>query len=109
MSEFIWQFPSNDSNETEGPNDAGISLFTANRLGNVIRESIQNSLDARANKSKPVSVGIALISLQKETFAADSLERSLLAAAHSPHNAHPHRRPFKEGRNLLLKSGGGGG
>ena len=51
MSEFVWQFPRNDSNETEGPNDGGISHFTSNRLGNVIRESIQNSLDARADQS----------------------------------------------------------
>ena len=47
MSNLTCQFPRNDSNETEGPNDGGITHFTANRSANVIRESIQNSLDAR--------------------------------------------------------------
>ena len=106
MSEFVWQFPRNDSNETEGPNDGGISHFTSNRLGNVIRESIQNSLDARADQSRPVRVEIALTTLLRESFAADSLERSLLAAANSPHNDQPHSQQFRKGRDLLLQNGG---
>ena len=109
MSEFIWQFPRNDSNETEGPNDGGISHFTSNRLGNVIRESIQNSLDARADQDKPVRVEIGLTALSRESFAADSLERSLLAAASSPHNDDAHSRQFKNGRNSLVRKLGGGG
>ena len=95
MSEFVWQFPRNDSNETEGPNDGGISLFTSNRLGNVIRESIQNSLNARADESEPVRVDIALATLTKGSFAAKSLEGSLLAAANSPHNDQSHSQQFK--------------
>ena len=47
MSNLTCQFPRNDSNETEGPNDGGITRFIPNRSANVIRESIQNSLDAR--------------------------------------------------------------
>lgn len=106
MSEFLWQFPRNDSNETEGPNDGGISHFTSNRLGNVIRESIQNSLDARTDISKPVRVDIALTTLTKGSFATDSLQQSLLAAANSPHNDQAHSRQFKKGRNLVLQNGG---
>ena len=106
MTDLVWKFPRNDSNETEGPNDGGISHFTSNRLGNVIRESIQNSLDARSDDSKPVRVEIALTALSKEAFGATSLEQSLSAAANSPHNDQPHSRQFKNGRKSLLQNGG---
>jgi hypothetical protein len=111
MSEFVWKFPSNDSGESEGPNDAGITHFTSNRLGGVIRESIQNSLDARRGGSQPVKVEISLTSLPPESFAADSLAGSLRAAAHSPHNDDAHKAQFCKGYVLLspLKPGGGGG
>ena len=50
MPTLEWQFPPNVAGEVEGHNDAGISHFTDNREVNLIRESIQNSLDARAGE-----------------------------------------------------------
>ena len=47
MPKMTWQFPPNDAGEIEGPNDPGIAHFTDHRDVNLIRESIQNSLDAR--------------------------------------------------------------
>ena len=55
MPTMTWQFPPNDAGEIEGPNDPGISHFTDQRDINLIRESIQNSLDARAG-DEPVKV-----------------------------------------------------
>ena len=107
MNNFTWQFPRNDSNETEGPNDGGISHFTANRSANVIRESIQNSLDARHDESKPVLVEIALASLPPASFNADGLLDALDAAVNSKHNDDAHRHQFKEGQGLLRNSGKG--
>ena len=104
MNNFTWQFPRNDSNETEGPNDGGITHFTANRSANVIRESIQNSLDARDDESKPVIVEIALTSLPPESFNADGLLDALDAAIKSNHNDDTHRQQFKKGQSLLLSS-----
>lgn len=107
MSEFIWQFPRNDSDETEGPNDGGISHFTSDRMANVIRECIQNSLDARDDQSRPVKVEIDLTTLSSESFAAKSLERSLLAAVESPHNDAPHKRQFEQGAEFLNQARAG--
>lgn len=107
MSEFIWRFPHNDSNETEGPNDGGISHFTSNRMANVIRECIQNSLDARDDQSRPVKVEIDLTTLSPESFAAESLKRSLLAAVASPHNDAPHKRQFEQGAEFLRRARAG--
>ena len=104
MSDFVWQFPRNDSNETEGPNDGGITHFTANRSANVIRESIQNSLDAGADESKPVRVEIDVISLAPELFNSEGLVGALDAAIKSSHNDEAHRQQFKEGRDLLRNS-----
>ena len=107
MSDFVWQFPGNDSNETEGPNDGGITHFTANRSANVIRESIQNSLDARADESKPVIVKIDLNSLESESLNAKGLVDALNAAIKSNHNDDAHRQQFKRGIDLLRTSRGG--
>ena len=107
MSEFIWRFPRNDSDETEGPNDGGISHFTSDRMANVIRECIQNSLDARDDQSKPVKVEIDLATLSPESFAVKSLQRSLLAAIESPHNDAPHKNQFDKGLNLLNQARAG--
>ena len=104
MSDFVWQFPLNNSNETEGPNDGGITHFTANRSANVIRESIQNSLDARDDELKPVIVDIALTSLPPASFSADGLLDALAAAIKSKHNDDAHRKQFKEGQSLLRNS-----
>ena len=54
MPTMTWQFPPNDAGEIEGPNDPGISHFTDQRDINLIRESIQNSLDARSPAGKPI-------------------------------------------------------
>ena len=105
MSNFTWQFPRNDSDEAEGPNDGGITHFTANRSANVIRECIQNSLDARDDESKPVIVEITLTSLSPASFNADGLLDALDAAIKSKHNDDAHRQQFKKGQSLLRNSG----
>ena len=104
MMEYHWLFPKNDSNETEGPNDAGITHFTNNRSANVIRESIQNSLDARGDESKPVSVQIELGDLKPSSFAVEELIEALEASSVSNHNDNAHSEQFKKGKELLRKS-----
>ena len=41
-----WTFPDNQNGEIKGFNDAGVSTFDGNTLRSMVRESIQNSLDA---------------------------------------------------------------
>ena len=51
-----WFFASNDGGEDKGINDAGVFTFKGNIYRYLAREIIQNSLDARALASKPVTV-----------------------------------------------------
>ena len=104
MEEYHWMFPRNDSNETEGPNDGGITHFTSNRSSNVIRESIQNSLDARADEARPVVVQIETNSLEPSSFVAEELIEAISASIVSNHNDKAHSDQFKRGKKLLQES-----
>lgn len=42
-----WRFPVSNYGEIKGINDAGVETFTVSTLRSLVRESIQNSLDAR--------------------------------------------------------------
>ena len=55
-----WQFPLNNGGVGPGPNDGAIDHFTGNILSSVVREVIQNSLDARKLDSEPVRVAFRL-------------------------------------------------
>ena len=85
MPALTWQFPSNEFDEHEGFNHAGISHFTDNREINLIRESIQNSLDARAGQA-PVKVECSLLDIPPSAFAGGELRQILDWVARSPHN-----------------------
>ena len=95
-----WQFPANDANEIEGPNDPGIAHFTDRRHENLIRESIQNSLDARAG-GLPVKIEFSLLDLHKTAFDAGRLSEILRYAIASPHNDDSGRKQFEKGLQLL--------
>ena len=41
-----WRFPRGDWGEIKGINDAGVETFNSNTLRSLVRESLQNSLDA---------------------------------------------------------------
>lgn len=100
MPTLEWQFPPNVAEEVEGHNDAGISLFTDNREVNLIRESIQNSLDARAGEL-PVSVAFSLVDLPPTAFNARQLREILVSAIQSPHNDETGRAEFNRAKTLL--------
>lgn len=51
-----WKFQPNEDGTSQGWNDSTIAQFKANRLESLTRETIQNSLDARLDPSKPVVV-----------------------------------------------------
>lgn len=51
-----WRFPLNDYGEIKGINDAGVETFTVSTLRSLVRESIQNSLDARKSDKEVVRV-----------------------------------------------------
>jgi hypothetical protein len=51
-----WKFQPNEDGTSQGWNDSTIAQFKANRLESLTRETIQNSLDARLDRSKPVII-----------------------------------------------------
>ena len=51
-----WIFGNFDTREVEGPNNGGIANFTDDRTVGLVREVIQNSIDARGPIAEPVKV-----------------------------------------------------
>ncbi len=60
-----WVFPSNNGGEVDGFNNASIDTFNGTKLFSVVRETIQNSMDARLDKDKPVRVSFTLSNIEK--------------------------------------------
>jgi len=60
-----WIFPSNNGGEVDGFNNASIDTFNGTKLFSVVRETIQNSMDARLDKEKPVRVSFTLSGIEK--------------------------------------------
>ena len=105
-----WQFPANEAGQIEGPIDSGIEHFTGNRDENVIRESIQNSLDARPddNRPYPVRVEFSVVPLPSAEIGAAQLAAALQAAANSPHNDNEaYREQFQNAARRLRGIGNG--
>lgn len=61
-----WIFPSNNGGEVDGFNNASIDTFNGTKLFSVVRETIQNSMDARLNKDEPVRVSFMLSEIEKD-------------------------------------------
>ena len=100
MPKMTWQFPHNEFEETEGFTDAGITHFADNREVNLIRESIQNSLDARAGAA-PVQVECSLIESSLSAFQGQRMRTILDRVVQSPHNDDKGRKQFERAKRLL--------
>jgi hypothetical protein len=61
-----WVFPSNNGGEIDGFNNSSIDTFNGRKLFSVVRETIQNSMDARLDKTKPVRVSFTLNDIKRE-------------------------------------------
>jgi hypothetical protein len=63
-----WHFVNHtDGIERQGIRDGDIDDFDKTRYQSVVRESIQNSLDAKLNIDKPVIVKFKFFKLKRET------------------------------------------
>ena len=78
-----WQFGKNDMGESEGPKNAGIASFTTDRIGGIVREIIQNSIDARASHTGPVEVDFLVEELPTPGLDLPGLRRALAASVES--------------------------
>ena len=62
-----WRFVSNQNSTIVGINDAGIETFTADMHRSLVREIIQNSLDAKNPQiDEPVRVEFKMIALNRD-------------------------------------------
>lgn len=78
-----WKFGVNDTGESEGPKNAGIASFTTDRIGGIVREIIQNSIDARASNTGPVEVDFLVEQLPTSGLDLPGLRRALAASVKS--------------------------
>ncbi len=104
MAKGKWVFAPNELSEVEGPNNAGISTFTQNRSGSLIRELLQNSIDAQLSVDQPVETTFNLIDLSVNNLDLKGLRLSLEAAINSDDNDDRHRKQFKRGLGAVKKA-----
>ena len=64
-----WNFPLNNGGTATGFNDGAIDTFAGNRLSSVVREVIQNSLDARKSSRQPVRLSFELNNVSRSEFS----------------------------------------
>ncbi len=83
-----WRFLPNQNSTIVGINDAGIETFMANMNRSLVREMIQNSLDAVLPDSKgPVTVDFSCFEISSEDFPdVESLKSAMLKCKTSNSN-----------------------
>lgn len=70
-----WNFPNSNFGKISGINEAGIETFKGSLYSSLAREICQNSLDARLDNSKPVSIEFDLKELNlKEDYRLKELK-----------------------------------
>ena len=76
-----WEFPPNGGGRSDGFNDGALDTFAGQRLSAMVREIIQNSLDAKDSScSGPVKVYFSLESIaRKEFYGIDELSHHIKA------------------------------
>ncbi len=60
------KFPPLNGGTQSGLNDAGIETFEGDFARNIIRECVQNSLDAAADPERPVSLNVGCVFLERQ-------------------------------------------
>ena len=96
-----WKFGNNDTREVEGPNNAGIANFTDDRTGGLVREVIQNSIDASASQDEPVKVAFRVEELLVQDLDLGSLKQAISASRKSHAIDDRHSRQFQRGISTL--------
>lgn len=86
MSTARWRFPSNNNGDVNGINNAGIRIFDADISNSIIRESIQNSLDAAPSEESPVRVEIDRFTIDPKDFPDQATFQEALLACRRYNN-----------------------
>ena len=107
MSRMTWQFPENPSGKKVGFNNQGAAHFTGARFQNVIRETAQNSLDAVADRSRPVRIGIRQEEIKTQDMDTKGLMVHIRAAVRSSkvRNDKPHLQALQKYMQGAIRTG----
>lgn len=90
-----WRFVSNQNTEITGINDAGIETFSTAVLYSLVRESIQNSLDAQKKPiCGPVHVEFSSFTISPEAFPDYAAFRAVLEKCLSSNKDEPQAVEF---------------
>lgn len=98
-----WRFIPNQNSTIVGINDAGIETFTANMNRSLVREIIQNSLDARIPNSKdPVTVEFQLFQLDRKQIPDVENLHSVIKKCRDSNKDEPDAYKFFENAHKIL-------
>ena len=100
-----WRFISNQNSTIVGINDAGIETFTANMNRSLVREIIQNSLDAALpDLNEPVKVDFAYFDMSREKVPDVDNFQDVLQKCMKSNSGEPDAyKFFKEADDLLKR------
>ena len=107
MTKMTWQFPPNFTNAPIGPRDRGIEHYTGRRFDSLVRETIQNSLDAQAKRGEaPAKVDFHLAELDVASFNGQELAQAVNAsiAGLKPKKDEAYRKMFRKAAAQLDKA-----
>ena len=104
-----WDFPLNGGGETDGFNNSSIDTFIGRRIFSLVRETIQNSMDARSSSVVPVRVAFTFNSIEmNEAKGINELLPFLKRAKQTAVNQHGENHPassfFSRAINLVEKN-----
>lgn len=103
MAGPIWRFVSNQHSALVGINDAGIETFSSSVISSLVRETIQNSLDAKLEGYEgPVFVEFAFAKLNHSSFPDASGFDTVLHKCYRSNKSEPQaERFFKKAMDVM--------
>ena len=105
-SKISWQFPPNVTDAPIGPRDRGIEHYTGQRLDSLVRETIQNSLDAQAKPGEaPAKIEFRVAELGVSSFKGGELAKAIEASiAELKPKDEAYRKKFRNATKQLDKA-----
>lgn len=99
-----WKFPSTGGGSISGLNETGITQFKSLPMQSVTKETLQDSLDARASTNKPAIVKFSVFSMPREILPdAEGLTKIFSLGEEYWKNHDEAKKFFTEGKELLLQ------
>lgn len=99
-----WKFPSTGGGSISGLNETGITQFKSLPMQSVTKETLQDSLDARASTNKPAIVKFSVFSMPRADLPdVEGLTKIFNLGEEYWENHNEAKKFFTEGKELLLQ------